>query len=36
MMKLDEKLRICLLAAANQYPGCLVEMNQAVLDWAGF
>jgi hypothetical protein len=35
MMKLDEILRICLLAAASRYPGCLVEINQAVLDWAG-
>jgi hypothetical protein len=35
MMKLDEKLRFCLLAVANRYPGCLVEINQAVLDRTG-
>lgn len=35
MLQLDEILRICLLAVANRYPGCLVEINQAVLDLAG-
>jgi hypothetical protein len=32
MLKLNETLKICLLALASQYPDCLVEMNQAVLD----
>ena len=33
-MQLIEILRICLLAAASRYPGCLVEINEAVLDRA--
>lgn len=35
MLELDEILRICLLALASQYPGSLVEINEAVLDLAG-
>ncbi len=34
-MHLTDILRICLLAAASRYPGCLVETNEAVLDRAG-
>lgn len=34
-MHLADILRICLLAAASRYPGCLVEINEAVLDQAG-
>lgn len=34
-MHLADILRICLLAAASRDPGCLVEMNETVLDRAG-
>ena len=30
-MHLNENLEICLLALASRYPGCLVEINEAVL-----
>ena len=34
-MHLTDILRICLLAVASRYPGCLIEINEAVLDRAG-
>ena len=34
MLKLDESLKICLLAVASQYPDSLAEINKDVLEYS--